>query len=130
MSHWLGGRIAAIALLFAQGLSLGGCVFLAGFGRTEDSHIVDDSGIGFNVTMDAHSKKLHVSLDTEQAMEKRMIWAGTLGINQGPPQSQFDSVASKWLNFQHRECKAEQGRRVSLVSYEYDLSCSSESDRK
>ena len=102
---------------------MAGCVVLAGVGGTPDSHIVDDSGIGYNVTMDADGKAIHVDLDTQQAVEKRLLWAATLGINQGPSTTQFDAVAAKWVNFQHPECKVGQGRRVSMGSYDYDLTC-------
>jgi len=54
--------IAALGLLFAQAMALAGCVFLADIGRTSDSHIVDGSGTGFNVTMEADGKTLHVEL--------------------------------------------------------------------
>lgn len=130
MKAWSGRDMAAIGLIFAQATALAGCVFLADVGRTSDSHIVDDSGTGFNVSMSADSKKLDISLDTEQSVEKRLLWAATLGLNQGPSPSEFDAVASKWLNFQHPECKAGQGRRVSLGSYEYDLTCASKDPPK
>lgn len=103
---------------------------LADVNTTRDSHIVDDRETGFNVTMDADGSKIHVDLDTQQSVEKRLLWAATVGINQGPPASEFDAVASKWLNFQHPQCKAGQGRRVSFGSYEYPLSCPSEAARK
>lgn len=117
--------IAAIGLLVAQAPALAGCVFLADVGRTSDSHIVDGNGTGFNVTMEADGKTLHVDLDTEQAVEKRLLWAATFGVNQGPLGGDFDAVGSKWLNFQHPECKIGKGRRVSLGSSAYDLSCPS-----
>jgi hypothetical protein len=126
MKHLSRRGIADLALLLLPAMTVGGCVFLADVGRTPDSHIVDDSGTGFNVAMAADSKKLHVSLDTEQTVEKRLIWAATFGTNQGPSASEFDAVASKWVKFEHPECKAGEGRRVSLGSYEYDLACSSE----
>jgi hypothetical protein len=115
----------AITLLFVHTAALAGCVLLADVNTTKDSHIVDDRETGFNVTMDADGSKIHVDLDTQQAVEKRLLWAATLGTNQGPSASEFDAVASKWLNFQHPECKVGRGRRVSMGSYEYDLSCAS-----
>ena len=122
----LSGRsLSAVAAVVVQAAALGGCVLLADVNRTNDSHIVDDSGIGFNVTMDADHEAIHVALDTEQSVEKRLLWGATFGLNQGPSATEFDSVASKWVNFQHPECKVGQGRRVSMEAYVYGLTCTS-----
>lgn len=130
MKHPSGRSTIAIVLLLVQSTALAGCVLLADVNATRDSHIVDGRETGFNVTMDPDGRTIHVDLDTQQTVEKRLLWVATLGINQGPSASEFDAVASKWLNFQHPQCKAGQGRRVSLGSYEYPLSCSSEAGAK
>ncbi len=118
--------LTALAFLLVLATDLPGCVLLADVNRTSDSHIVDDSGTGFNVTMDADDKKLHVDLDTEQSVEKRLLWVATLGTQQGPSAAEFDAVASRWLNFQHPDCTTGGGRRVSMSSYDYDVACPSE----
>lgn len=120
----LGRSISSLTCLLVQAAALSGCVLLSDIDRTTESHIVDDSGIGYNVTVAADDRTMHVGLDTQQAVEKRLLWAATLGVNEGPSAAEFDAIAKKWLNFQRPECKAGQGRRVSTVAYDYELSCS------
>jgi hypothetical protein len=103
-----GHSLTTIALL-VPATALAGCVLLADVNTTKDSHIVDGRGTGVNITIDADSKAIHVDLDTQQAVEKRLLWAATFGNNQGPSPAEFDAVASKWLNFQHPECKEGHG---------------------
>jgi hypothetical protein len=122
----LNGRCVTVAALLVQAASLAGCVLLAGVNSTADSHLVDDRGTGFNVTMGLDRKTIHVDLDSEQAVEMRLLWGATFGSNQGPTANEFDSAAAKWIQFQHPGCKVGQGRRIGLGSYEYDFSCPAE----
>lgn len=101
---------------------LSGCAALSLFDGPDRDHVTVANGSGYNVAVVADGRKLLVSLDTQSAVDRRMLSAATLGTV-GPPASEFDAAASQWLKIEKAQCKASNGQRTSFGSFEYDLTC-------
>ena len=102
---------------------LSGCAALSVFDGPDRDHVTVANGSGYNVALVADGRKLLVSLDTQSAVDRRMLSAATFGTADGPPPSEFDSAASQWLKIEKAQCKASNGQRTSFGSFEYDLTC-------
>lgn len=117
-------QIAALVPVLA--LVLAGCSALSVFDGPSRNHVSVANGAAFQVSLAEGEKRLVVALDTQSAMESRVIQTISVGRADAVPVSQYETAAKEWLRIERPDCRLGAGQGTTFGKMAFDVTCATQ----